>query len=582
MGGIHSGHRLVASRNTGPATWLPCSFFGNQTESKITKIAFLSKMVTLQFGLLSIFLLIENSLGAPQQRQDVSRSQDPLNCNDHDVYGFHCVPIFQCSNEGIIKTDARGLFDPRSTGDNCGDYDYSNGECCPPERQRALSSSCLASLDVCCLHPNSTEQYSLANLNSLGCAPNGGPARTTPGTTEYEEEVDYQECSVDECRLFGDRCCEEKPETCSEEDQLLGFCEDQGLTGVTCSEEDQLLGFCVNPPVIPEPRCGTRNAFGAGPVPETPSADEAEFGEWPHVCALLKKEDIGNGEPLKIYECGASLIDDQVLLTAAHCVKDIKPEDLIVRCGEWDTQTEREQMPYQEIQVEEIRTHQDFVNENHHNNFALLFLRQAFKIQDHIQPVCLPQPCAVYDSKNCVANGWGKDKFGSDGRYSTILKEVTYPVVDSTECQEKLRKTRLGGFFELDQSFICAGGIRGVDTCKGDGGSPLTCRMQGTNKWVQAGIVSWGIGCGEEGVPAVYANVAHVVCWIDHQVKKFFDIKESKFGFLPSVDCNGQEPAKNCKLTAQRQHNDIRDIIIEDIFAPESEQYDDYYEDYEI
>ena len=92
---------------------LPSSFFGNQTESKITKIAFLSKMVTLQFGLLSISLLIANSLGAPQQRQDVSRSQDPLNCNDLDVYGFHCVPIFQCSNEGIIKTDARGLFDPR-------------------------------------------------------------------------------------------------------------------------------------------------------------------------------------------------------------------------------------------------------------------------------------------------------------------------------------------------------------------------------------------------------------------------------------------------------------------------------------
>ena len=36
----------------------------------------------------------------------------------------------------------------------------------------------------------------------------------------------------------------------------------------------------------------------------------------------------------------------------------------------------------------------------------------------------------------------------------------------------------------------------------------------------QAGIVSWGIGCGEEGVPAVYANVAHVVCWIDDKVDK--------------------------------------------------------------
>ena len=108
--------------------------------------------------------------------------------------------------------------------------------------------------------------------------------------------------------------------------------------------------------------------------------------------------------------------------------------------------------------------------------------------------------------------------------------------------QSKLRKTRLGEYFELDKSFICAGGIKvreekiqqssilqGVDTCKGDGGSPLTCRIQGSNRWVQviaptnppwyqAGIVSWGIGCGEQGTPAVYASVATVSCWLDNEV----------------------------------------------------------------
>merc|ERR1712080_605168 len=93
---------------------------------------------------------------------------------------------------------------------------------------------------------------------------------------------------------------------------------------------------------------------------------------------------------------------------------------------------------------------------------------------------------------------WGKDKFGSDGRYASILKEVVYPIVGRPECQKKLRETRLGRFFELDKSFMCAGGIKGVDTCKGDGGSPLSCKIQGRNSWVQAGIVSWGIGCGEE------------------------------------------------------------------------------------
>ena len=282
------------------------------------------------------------------------------------------------------------------------------------------------------------------------------------------------------------------------------------------------------------------------------------------------------GAPLKIYQCGASLICDQVLLTAAHCVKDIRPDELIVRCGEWNTQNEEESLPYQEIQVQEVKMHGDFVNANHHNNFAVLFVENAFEIQDHIQPVCLPQPCAIYDQKNCVANGWGKDKFGSDGRYSNILKEVTIPVVDSAKCQEQLRRTRLGEFFELDDSFICAGGIRGVDTCKGDGGSPLSCRMQGSNKWVQAGIVSWGIGCAEEEVPAVYANVGHVVCWIDNEVKKYFNTRESKFGFLPSVDCNGELPVKTCseRFGERKQNNAIREAIIEGIFAPEDEEYD--------
>ncbi len=31
-------------------------------------------------------------------------------------------------------------------------------------------------------------------------------------------------------------------------------------------------------------------------------------------------------------------------------------------------------------------------------------------------------------------------------------------------------------------------------------------------------MVSWGLGCGEAGVPGVYAGVAHGVCWIDYAV----------------------------------------------------------------
>ncbi len=35
-----------------------------------------------------------------------------------------------------------------------------------------------------------------------------------------------------------------------------------------------------------------------------------------------------------------------------------------------------------------------------------------------------------------------------------------------------MRKT-----FELDESFLCAGGKANMDTCEGDGGGPLVCPL---------------------------------------------------------------------------------------------------------
>lgn len=48
----------------------------------------------------------------------------------------------------------------------------------------------------------------------------------------------------------------------------------------------------------------------------------------------------------------------------------------------------------------------------------------------------------------------------------------------------------------------------------------MVCQQQGvSDKFVLAGIISWGIGCGREGVPGVYASVRDALCFIDWDTK---------------------------------------------------------------
>ncbi|KAH1027000.1 hypothetical protein HUJ05_000577 [Dendroctonus ponderosae] len=78
-----------------------------------------------------------------------------------------------------------------------------------------------------------------------------------------------------------------------------------------------------------------------------------------------------------------------------------------------------------------------------------------------------------------------------------------------------LQKTYLGAKYQLHESFMCAGGEAGKDACRGDGGSPLVCATAPNETALyQAGIVAFGVGCGKEGIPGVYADATHFYQWI--------------------------------------------------------------------
>lgn len=66
---------------------------------------------------------------------------------------------------------------------------------------------------------------------------------------------------------------------------------------------------------------------------------------------------------------------------------------------------------------------------------------------------------------------------------------------------------------------------------QGDGGSPLVCPLKNDpSRYVQAGIVAWGLGCGENGTPGVYANVAHARRWIDEQMA-FYNLDNTVYQY---------------------------------------------------
>ncbi|KAK7788793.1 hypothetical protein R5R35_014113 [Gryllus longicercus] len=359
-------------------------------------------------------------------------------------------------------------------------------------------------------------------------APPPPPETSTSRVIDEQEESDcecvpYYQCSdngtiIDDgvglidIRL-GSRSSHSK-EPCS--------CTPGGIKDGPCSD---YLDVCCKKPrtehITPKPverrGCGERHPDGVGFRITGDEDSEAQFGEFPWMIAVLRDTD----EKKNVYQCGGALIHPKAVITAAHCVVGKRPSQMKIRAGEWDTQTKNELFPHQDRKVAHILAHREYYAGALYNDVALMILEEPVDMAENVDVICLPKKGTVFDKTRCVASGWGKDVFGKEGQYQVILKKVEVPVVPHQDCEEALRKTRLGIHFNLHESFICAGGERGKDTCKGDGGSPLVCPIKDDPlRYQQAGIVAWGIGCGGD-VPGVYVNIPLFRDWIDEQLAKF-------------------------------------------------------------
>lgn len=165
-----------------------------------------------------------------------------------------------------------------------------------------------------------------------------------------------------------------------------------------------------------------------------------------------------------------------------------------------------------------------YVHHNHNgvtldNDIALLRLEDSVDLSEpSICTVCLPERQQSFASpemqgKRCTVTGYGFEN--EQGPAALRVRQTELPIVSDGECQNKTSQV-LGKPFVLPASSFCAGGELGRDACHGDGGSPLSCLVNGA--YELTGIVSWGYKCGNKDLPGLYAKVSNFVGWINQIV----------------------------------------------------------------
>ncbi|XP_015232336.1 PREDICTED: suppressor of tumorigenicity 14 protein homolog [Cyprinodon variegatus] len=228
----------------------------------------------------------------------------------------------------------------------------------------------------------------------------------------------------------------------------------------------------------------------------------ADTGEWPWQVSLHYRT---SG-----HACGASVISDRWLLSAAHCFRFSNEHGL---ANNWVTYSGlHSQFNPEEAQMRKLKRiiiHEFYNSMTFDYDIALLELNEPLEFSNTIQPICLPSSSHVFPpGMSCWITGWGAAREG--GGVQIVLQKASVKIINDNICNEVL-----GG--RLTSRMFCSGFLAGgVDACQGDSGGPLVC-FEESGKWFQAGIVSWGVGCARRDKPGVYSRVTKLRDWIKRE-----------------------------------------------------------------
>ncbi|SMP47057.1 serine protease [Desulfonatronum lacustre] len=236
-----------------------------------------------------------------------------------------------------------------------------------------------------------------------------------------------------------------------------------------------------------------------------------DIRNWPWVVGVLHA---GVDDEFRAQFCGGTLISDQWVLTAAHCVADqsgavkYNPGDLHVLSGRTDLRGQGGDR----IPIARIAVHPRYNGNTNESDLALLQLARvpadgtiwgALPLIPPGDPAGLTNPGA-----SAWVAGWGA--LGPRGGFPSVLQEAQLPIVSQTA----LILAYPPPLFSITDNMIGAGpGDGSKDTCQGDSGGPMIVRNETGNAYL-AGVTSWGLQCGTSGIYGVYVRMANYCGWV--------------------------------------------------------------------
>ncbi|XP_009504986.2 suppressor of tumorigenicity 14 protein [Phalacrocorax carbo] len=330
---------------------------------------------------------------------------------------------------------------------------------------------------------------------------------------EYKAFSHTERCNPEQLNC-GDGKCKHHYKTCKDDDSCGQDSDENNCSYQSCSPYAYkcLNGKCLlkpNPECDGKRDCADRSdevncACGRHQLKKNRivGGEDARSGKWPWQASLQMGA--------QGHVCGASVISNRWLISAAHCFLDSDSVRYSVPSG-WNAymglHTINEKSNHVAMRsIKKIIVHPQYDRSISDYDIALLEMETPVFFSELVQPICLPSTSRVFVYGTvCYVTGWGAIKENS--HLAKTLQEARVRIITQSVCNklyDELITTRM----------LCAGNLNGgIDACQGDSGGPLACTGRG-NRWYLAGIVSWGEGCARRNRPGVYTKVTALYDWI--------------------------------------------------------------------